>query len=134
MKYNVVTAAFKRNLVIGFGVSLLLLIISSVASYTSIRKLTESARLVDHTNEVIQKLEEALSVLKDAETGQRGFLLTGDERFLKPYLGAYDSALNTVKYVKRLTFDNPAQQNEVRLLEEVIVLRLRKLEDNIAQK
>jgi signal transduction histidine kinase/DNA-binding response OmpR family regulator/CHASE3 domain sensor protein len=134
MKYNVMTAAFKRNLVIGFGVSLLLLIISSVASYTSIRKLTESAGLVDHTNEVIQKLEEALSVLKDAETGQRGFLLTGDERFLKPYHGAYDSALNTVKYVKRLTIDNPAQQNDVRLLEEVIVLRLRKLEDHIENK
>jgi CHASE3 domain sensor protein len=60
---------------IGFGISLLILIGSSVASYISINNLLTSAALVNHTNTVVQKLEQTLSVMKDAETGQRGFLL-----------------------------------------------------------
>jgi CHASE3 domain sensor protein len=120
-------SVFKRNLLIGFGVSLLLLIVSSVASYISIRNLLESMQLVQHTNTVIRKLENSISVLKDAETGQRGFLLTGEERFLDPYKGAYELALNEVNDIKRLTGDNPAQQKNAEILAENIKQRLSQL-------
>ncbi|ASZ12370.1 response regulator [Chitinophaga pendula] len=111
---------FKRNLIIGFGVSLLLLIISSVASFTSIKDLNESARWVDHTAEVIQRLEEINSRMKDAETGQRGYLLTGEEVFLDPYRSASDSVARTLESVKRLTADNPMQQQSCDDLELLI--------------
>ncbi|SHN07139.1 CHASE3 domain-containing protein [Chitinophaga sp. CF418] len=62
-----------------------LLVVSSVASFFSIRNLLQSAFWVDHTNAVIYRLENTLSFMKDAETGQRGYLLTGDEDFLEPY-------------------------------------------------
>ena len=62
-----------RNLQIGFGLSLLILIVSSVASYSSIQNLLESARQVDHTDSVINRLEDVMSTMKDAETGQRGY-------------------------------------------------------------
>src|ERR1700722_4857860 len=105
MKSNI-----KRNLLLGFSVSLLLLLVSSEASYTSIRHLLESGKLVNHTDSVIQNLEMVLSTLKDAETGQRGYLLTGKENFLEPYNGAEDNAENGLKAVKFLTADNPEQQ------------------------
>lgn len=111
---------FKRNLIIGFGVSLLLLIISSVASFTSIKDLNESARWVDHTAEVIQRLEEINSRMKDAETGQRGYLLTGEEVFLDPYKSAGDSVARTLETVKQLTIDNPMQQQSCDDLELLI--------------
>ena len=120
-------SVFKRNLLIGFGVSLLLLIVSSVASYISIRNLLESMELVQHTNTVIRKLENSISILKDAETGQRGFLLTGEERFLDPYKGAYELALSEVNDIKRLTIDNPAQQKNAEILAENIRQRLSQL-------
>jgi signal transduction histidine kinase/DNA-binding response OmpR family regulator/CHASE3 domain sensor protein len=121
------TSVFKRNLLIGFGVSLLLLIVSSVASYISIRNLLQSMQLVQHTNTVIRKLENSLSILKDAETGQRGFLLTGDERFLEPFKGAYDQALNEANEIRVLSTDNPAQQKNAEILSENIRQRLSQL-------
>ena len=92
-------ATFKRNLLIGFGLSLFLLVVSSVASFFSIKNLLESAFWVDHTNQVILQLENTLSVMKDAETGQRGYLLTGDDNYLDPYKGAFDSALVAINNI-----------------------------------
>ncbi|MGC4036631.1 MAG: response regulator [Chitinophagaceae bacterium] len=127
-------STFKRNLLIGFGVSLLLLIVTSVASYTSISNLVSSEKQVRHTNLVIANLEKIISVLKDAETGQRGFLLTGQERFLEPYIGAKDTAIRVLNEVRQLTTDNPDQQKAVVSLNDVIRNRLNLLEDLIVRK
>jgi CheY-like chemotaxis protein/CHASE3 domain sensor protein len=127
-------SSFKRNLLIGFGFSLLLLIVSSVASYISISNLLNSVKLVEHTNKVIHSVENTISILKDAETGQRGFLLTGDERFLNPYNGAYDKALAELSEVKSLTSDNPVQQRFIDSLDDNIDLRLKQLAILIEQK
>ena len=104
--------AFKRNLVIGFGVSLLLLIVSSIASYFSINNLLYSARMVNHTNEVAKKLESVIATLRDAETGQRGFLLTNDNRFLDSYSGSYEKVNLLISEAKAMTTDNLPQQRD----------------------
>jgi signal transduction histidine kinase/DNA-binding response OmpR family regulator/CHASE3 domain sensor protein len=122
---------FKRNLLIGFGLSLLLLIVSSVASFFSIRNLLQSAYWVDHTNVVILRLESTLSKMKDAETGQRGYLLTGDEDFLEPYRGAADSIQASIKSIKALTGDNSDQQEEIERLRSLLVRRQVLLEQSI---
>ena len=105
-----------RNLQIGFGLSLVLLIGISITSYISVQNLLKSAALVDHTNLVLKKLESTISTMKDAETGQRGFLLTGNEEFLQPYNGSYQKAVNLIDDVQRLTADNPQQQKILRQL------------------
>ncbi|WEK34598.1 MAG: response regulator [Candidatus Pseudobacter hemicellulosilyticus] len=125
------TSTFKRNLLISFGLSLLLLVITAVASFMSIRNLLTSSDLVKHTNAVIKELDRLMSSLKDAETGQRGYLLTGDDKFLAPYNGALDSAKGYLKNVKALTVDNPEQQSSVNQLQELVVLRLSLLERSI---
>ena len=127
-------STIKRNLLIGFSVSLLLLIVSSVASYNSIENLLTSARLVNHTDSVLQRLETTISTLKDAETGQRGFLLTGEDKFLDPYNGAYEKALNTVNEIKVLTMDNPEQQQSCEQLRVAISERLASLDQLIKMK
>ena len=124
-------ATFKRNLLIGFGLSLLLLVVSSVASFFSIRNLLESASLVNHTNVVIFKLENTLSFMKDAETGQRGYLLTGDEEFLDPYRYAYDSVAANLASLKELTQDNTEQQVELEKLRSLLANRQALLEVSI---
>ena len=123
-----------RNLQIGFGLSLLLLIIASVASYSSIRNLLDGARLVSHTDSVINQLNTALSTLKDAETGQRGFLLTSDTIFLRPYLGAQERALGNIHRIQDMTRDNPSQQENARELRDIVGRRLNIMQSVVDQK
>lgn len=107
---------FKRNLIISTSVSMLILLISSVASFLSIRNLLKSNEWVTHTQEVIYNLNETHSVMLDAQTGIRGFLLTGKQDFLKRY---DDSETDTDKYLDRLeemTIDNSVQQANIKEL------------------
>lgn len=104
---------FKSNLLIGFGVSLTILLLSSVASYVSIRNLLDSASLVNHTNQVILELEQLMTSLKDSEAGQRGYLLTSDEQYLEHYELSRKVAAEKVELIAQLTVDNPAQQESI---------------------
>ncbi len=115
---------FKRNIQIGFGLSLLVLILSSAASFVSIRALLNSSKLVNHTNQVIQGLDEIMAIMRDAETGQRGFLLSGDEKFLQQYNGVTEKAMSAWTNVKILTSDNPAQQKNCEHLKALLDRRI----------
>src|SRR5947208_13049203 len=119
---------FLRNLRIGFGISLLILIASSLLSYYSIYNLKKKAGLVNHTNIVLQQSEKVISQLKDAETGQRGFLLTGSDFFLKPYFTATENISHSLDSLEKLTNDNPSQQKRCDSLRVLINKRLARLE------
>ncbi|WP_129716861.1 response regulator [Pedobacter sp. SYP-B3415] len=124
----------KSNLRLGLGLSLLLLIISSLASYISLQNLNKASGTVTKTNEILRNLEQVLSTLKDAETGQRGYLLTSDKAFLKPYEGASDRAQLLLNQVEAQTADNALQQKNIAVLREIIVRRLDILRQSIAAK
>jgi signal transduction histidine kinase/DNA-binding response OmpR family regulator/CHASE3 domain sensor protein/HAMP domain-containing protein len=124
----------KNNLQIGLGLSLLILFITSLASFISIRNLITSAGLVAHSNEVIFKTNQVISHLKDAETGQRGYLLTGDLIFLEPTKGAKDSALNLINELATQTHGNIIQQQGLKRLEAVVDKRLNIIDETIAIK
>jgi len=87
-----------------------LLIISLFASYYSTQKLISNSQLVNHTNQVLIEAENIISYMKDAETGQRGYLLTRDETFLQPYIGAQEKVNASYDNIRELTSDNAAQQ------------------------
>ena len=101
---------YKRNLQISFGASLAILIISSAASYISIRNMMESAKLVNHTSSVLLELNNIMAWLRDAEAAQRGYLLTQDEEFIAPYKEAVNNARQSFDMVDSMTADNPTQQ------------------------
>lgn len=116
--------SLNRNLQIGYGFSLFILIVISVLSYLSIHFLLKSANLVDHSYTVIQKLENIESIMKDAETGQRGYLLTKQEEFLQPYNGAETKALKQIQEVRQFAADNPQQQQNIDGIKKVLTTRL----------
>ncbi len=66
-----------------------------------------------HTHEVIAESESLLGSLRDAETGQRGYLLTHDESYLEPYNKGINESLETLHKLKALTSDNPTQQSRL---------------------
>ncbi|MCS3869563.1 signal transduction histidine kinase/DNA-binding response OmpR family regulator/CHASE3 domain sensor protein [Chryseobacterium ginsenosidimutans] len=74
-----------RNLQIGVGLSLLILIASSIASYLSIQNQMEHRESLSQSRRSITAVKDVLISLLDAETGNRGYQLTGKERFLEPY-------------------------------------------------
>ena len=119
---------FKRNLLIGFSASLLILILSAVASYISINNLLKNAALVNHTHETILGMDAISAALVDAETGQRGYLLTGEDEFLTPYLDARTRAMASYANVKTLTSDNSEQQKDFDLLFTLINDRFKYLD------
>jgi signal transduction histidine kinase/DNA-binding response OmpR family regulator/CHASE3 domain sensor protein len=123
-----------RNLQIGFGLSLLILIITSIASYSSISNLLDGSQWVDHTDSVIIKLDNTLSTLRDAEAGPRGYLLTGDTTYLASFNTATDRIHILLDSIQEMTSDNPVQQKNIEDLRAVIFKPLVLISQVIDQK
>src|SRR5262245_27253331 len=83
---------------------------TSAITYWNTRTVRESSHWVAHTQEVIVTLEDVLSLMKDAETGQRGFIITGEEKYLEPYNAAIAAIDGRLKEFARLTADSSNQQ------------------------
>lgn len=109
-----------RNRLLRFGaVALLGLVLAFGWGVWHIAKRDrESADWVTHTYEVILHLDSTLALLIDAETGQRGFVVTGRESYLEPYEPARTGIGPKLAELRKLTTDNPVQQaNFLRLRE-----------------
>ena len=78
----------RKKIAAGFGLLLAILLVVGFVSYRNTRKLIRDSNLVAHSHEVLDELDGTLSSVKDAETGQRGFIITGDEEYLRPYTAA----------------------------------------------
>lgn len=104
-----------RQLKTVFSISIALLLVSLYASFTSITKLINNSKSVNHTNTVLIESENLISYMKDAETGHRGFLLSnGNEVFLEPYKTSRQKVLTSYANLKMLTEDNTLQQENLR--------------------
>ncbi|MEG4114877.1 MULTISPECIES: CHASE3 domain-containing protein [unclassified Microcoleus] len=112
----------------GIGMVVALLIFNAATSYRNTLKLVENERWVSHTHQVLTELEATLSTLKDAETGQRGYLLTGEERYLEPYYSAIARINQQIAGLQQLTADNNRQQQRLRDLKIAIGSKLADLE------
>lgn len=80
---------------------------------TTVRQVGRAAALVSRTHEVVERADTVLSTLKDAETGQRGYLLTGDARYLAPYESAITTVPASIRQLEDAVSDNAAQQRRV---------------------
>ncbi len=94
----------------GFGLIVALLIVSEVVSYLNTQQLHEDARWVTDTHEVIAKLEDLLNAALDAETGQRGYLITGEKEYLEPYNAALAVIDTYIDDLDRLITDASLQE------------------------
>ncbi|WP_109106388.1 CHASE3 domain-containing protein [Azospirillum sp. TSO35-2] len=79
---------------------------------------------VDHTHKVISTVEELQSNLSNAESGQRGYLLTGDSHYLDLYTEGTDGSRVLLDQVGTLTADNPVQQDKVKALRSLTDAKL----------
>ncbi|MEZ0260428.1 MAG: response regulator [Alphaproteobacteria bacterium] len=130
--------ARKRNedlpLLAGLFLVVLFFLGSGYVTYSRIQVMREDANWVTHTYEVILAADTVISLLKDAETGERGYLLTGKEEYLEPYNNAAPAIAAQMARLKELTVDNPAQQERLAVIEPIINARLERLGKTIATR
>lgn len=122
----------RNTAAIAFSLTLVLLILSTGLSYYNTQQLAEADRMMDHTHRVIRLLDAVMSSLKDAETGQRGFILTREEPYLEPYDEAVGRVHDELKGLKELTSDNPGQQQRLGQLEQKVHAKLDELDQTLS--
>jgi len=119
---------------ITLAVALALAVLGAVAlvSYRSVGILVDTSAWVGHTHEVLATLESLLGGVITAETGVRGYVLTGEERFLGTYWSGMQRAESSLAALRRLTADNPDQQERLARLEPLVAERLLALQETSA--
>ena len=101
---------YKRfSVITGFAVLLAVLVINTAVTRRQIAIQDSNQGWVDHTQRVLLEITTVESLLKDAETGQRGFLYTGEERYLEPYNNASAEVDAHMDKLAGLIADNPQQ-------------------------
>ncbi|WP_240953908.1 response regulator [Sphingomonas sp. G-3-2-10] len=117
--------------VLGTAAALVFFLITGALAYSNIQTLRGDTAKVVHTHEVITELGNLLSAVQDAETGQRGYLLTGNARYLEPYQEALARTAASLNAIEALTADNPAQQANLRRLKPRLDAKLAELKQTI---
>src|SRR5712671_2046442 len=111
--------------------ALMILLGIGVLSFRSTLRDEEDRGWVTHTHLVIEKLQAILIDVTQAEAGQRGYMLTGNKRYLKPFEGGLKEVHQNITEFRRLTSDNSEQQEAIQHLEPLITARLAGLVERI---
>src|SRR5690606_26049652 len=112
-------------------VALLLLVVNIALNVSSYHQQRSHSQAAARSSQATAAYEKLLSLISDAESGQRGYLLTGDES----HLGRYDVALRQIagqtESLKRLAGPAPPAE-DLRQLEALVGERLEELSRIIA--
>jgi CheY-like chemotaxis protein/signal transduction histidine kinase/CHASE3 domain sensor protein len=119
---------------IGFLLAVTAVAIIAVLSYQSLQSTAASSASLTQTIELLGRLDGLLSTLKDAETGQRGFLLTGEESYLAPYTDAKDALPGEFTSMRPLLVDRPEQRRRLDALEYLANLKMAELDSTVVQR
>ena len=121
----------RRWAAIAFALAVLVLLgVFGLAWRSGVRLATDSDWR-QHTYEVIAEGRHLLNALIDAETGERGYLLTGDAGFLAPFRSGAAAVWPSLRSLRRLTADNPRQQRRLDALEPLARAEIAQLEDAV---
>ena len=112
---------------VGFG----LVVVAAIAVALMFARSREADKLVDHTFEVQTTAQSLLSQVQAAENGQRGFLITGDDDYLKRFDGALARVPELLASLRQLTGDNPHQQARLDRLEPLVKARFERIQSSI---
>jgi CheY-like chemotaxis protein/CHASE3 domain sensor protein len=106
-------------------------VVSGALAYLNIRTIRDGNQKVIQSQQTVTALSDILSAAQDAETGQRGFLLTGNERYLEPYRAALASIPARLESLKLSTHDNASQQARLKELAGRLDDKLGELKETI---
>jgi len=114
----------ERKVRAGFALALAALILIGGMSYFSLTRLHEDRKWVEHTQQVIASLRLVPATVADAESGERGYVITGQEESLEPYQKAVRDVGVQLGTLRTLTADNAVQHRRLDALELLVAERL----------
>ena len=100
-----------HKIVAALASAILLVLLGVAVSFWSFSRIEHAAEARKHTRAVIGGADDVLSALKDAETGTRGYALTGDEAFLEPYLAVRDHIKGDLEKLRQATSISAAKKH-----------------------
>jgi signal transduction histidine kinase len=115
----------------GFAFGLTTLVLLGWLTYRDLTATEISIREVDHTYRVLNKLDNIFSSLKDAEAGQRGYVITGKKEYLEPYYKEAGSIEEGLSTLRDMTVNNPQQQKRLDDIEPLVRVKLALLKKTI---
>jgi CHASE3 domain sensor protein len=124
----------RRASLAAFAVSAALFVGIGALAISRIVSLGATNAAVEHTLLVRAEAEILMSLLKDAEDGQRGYIITAQQMYLQPYSEAVAALPKRIEDFRRLTADNPVQQRYISAFEDLTTRRLTMLRDGIAAR
>jgi CHASE3 domain sensor protein len=124
-------ALLSRSALIGAAPVVIALMLSGIISFSYNRLLKDYRDDVDHTFQVMSAIDSALLQLQDAETGQRGFIITGDESYLAPFEAGRAKLSEVLSRLNQLASDNADQQARIERMRRLAEGKLSELEDTI---
>jgi signal transduction histidine kinase/DNA-binding response OmpR family regulator/CHASE3 domain sensor protein len=116
---------------LGLAAATLFFVATGAVAYLNFQTLKQDSALVVRSGETLTALEDVLSTVKDAETGQRGYLLTDNESYLRPYTIAVEQIGRRLDGLRRLTTDNPTQQDRLGSVKQHTDAKLAELKQTI---
>lgn len=114
--------------------ALLVVCLNAWMAIRSVRILDEAQYWVSHTWQVMNTAERLMGSMKDAETGNRGYLLTGNPEYLEPYARATRELPDEINQLASLTSDNPHEQARISILRGIVSKRLQNLQTGIDER
>jgi CHASE3 domain sensor protein len=116
---------------LGLAAVLTFFLLSGAIAFLNVRVLQGDNRKIEHTHTVLIAVDDLMSTMQDAETGQRGYLLTGDDKYLDPYKNAVAAVAQRIDTIATLTQDNPTQQANLVQITRHIDAKLAELNETI---
>src|ERR1700749_4060013 len=123
--------SFRGQVLTGFAVSIILVLIVGVLSIISINQLEDDTIMVEHSQQIVKSSNNLLELLIDAETGMRGYAATGNKVFLDPYNTAVPNITVDLNDLRALTANDPLQEKKVEKMSALVNKQLTLLQTNI---
>lgn len=123
--------SMRSKLILGFGLGPVFLVLIGWVAYTNTAELVEARTWVAHTHQVLESVNRVETEIVNAETGQRGFVLTGEEQYLAPYTATRQTVESDLKSLADLISDNPEQRPRVQQLTALVSERLSIMDQTI---
>lgn len=117
---------------VGFLAAFVLLLISNILTFVSTQKVSEQAKWINHTNQIIHDLDNMLGFITRAESSFRGYVISDNESQLISFDKSVHKIDSTLQLVKFQTRDNPSQQKNLDTLQTIVRRVLLSLEKRIA--
>ncbi|MCW1883142.1 response regulator [Luteolibacter flavescens] len=119
-------------LYLGFAAAVIFFLCSGYITFRNIVVLREASREIEETHSEIASLERVLALMKDAETGQRGFVITGNESYLQPYRSARTALAAEMTRMREATSGSTDQKALFLQIESQISAKLAELDETVS--